>query len=111
MGRDNMTSYYMMFSEILILIQMFICFVVACIWIPFGMNEYQIPIQLRATYSNVFLDYLKLRLVAFSYFIILSGSLPHFIFYVVDERRELEPWSHEEPCLHTVDETKMSMFW
>lgn len=42
--RDNMTSYYMMFSEILILIQMFICFVVACIWIPFSMNEYQIPI-------------------------------------------------------------------
>jgi len=68
-------------SECLILVLMVICWFIACIYIPFVINEYQIPIYMRATYSNVFLDYLKMRMGVFAYFIILSCCLPHFNFY------------------------------
>lgn len=79
-------------SEVLIMLLLVLCFIIACVYIPYSINEYKIPIYLRTTYSNVFLDYLKLRVFVFAYFIILSGTLPHFNFYVVDE---------DAKCLHT----------
>lgn len=96
-----MVSAYMRASELLVIILMIICILLAVIIIPYTINEYQIPIFLRSTYSNVFLDFLKLRIVAFAYFIILSGCLPHFLFYEVDT---------DKKCLHTKQE-KIDLFW
>jgi len=79
--RDNLVSIYMIVSEILVLFLMGTSAFFACIFIPFNMNEYSLPIYFRDSNSNVFLDFLKMRILAFLYFIILSGCLPHFNFY------------------------------
>ena len=49
----------------------------------------------------MFLDFLKLRIAAFSYYIILTGCLPHFLFYEVDKNHK---------CLHTKQE-EIDLFW
>ena len=76
--RDNMDSMYMKISEILILVLMLFTAFMACVWIPYNMNEYGMPIYFRDSNSNVFLDLLNLRLVSFAYFITLSGTLVQF---------------------------------
>lgn len=76
-------------SEAYIMLTMLAVAFVACVYIPFNMKEYNIPIYFRQARSNVFLDLLRLRIAAFAYFIVLSGCLPHFNFYILDK------------CLHT----------
>lgn len=68
-------------SEVLVLAIMLISFVFACMIIPYCMNEYQLPIYFRTTNSNVYLDFLRMRIVAFFYFIVMSGCLPHLQLY------------------------------
>lgn len=88
--RNNMVSIFMKISEVLILLLMLLAAFLACVWIPYNMNEYDIPIYLRETESNVWLDFLKMRLIAFALFITLSGCLPQFNFYNLTDL-----------CLHT----------
>lgn len=76
--RDNLDSYYMKASEIFIMLLMLFSAFMACVWIPYNMNEYGMPIYFRDSNSNVFLDLLNLRIIAFAYFITLSGTLAHF---------------------------------
>lgn len=76
--QKNMNSNYMKISEIFILVLMLLAAFMACVWIPYNMNEYDMPIYFRDSNSNVFLDLLNLRLVAFAYFITLSGTLAQF---------------------------------
>lgn len=71
----------------------------ACVWIPYNMNEYDIPIYMRETESNVWLDFLKMRIIAFVLFITLSGCLPQFNFY-----------NFSDLCLHT-QSLKMDIVW
>ena len=90
--RDNLVSVYMRTSEVYIMVMMLLAAFFACIWIPYNMNEYGIPIFFRDANSNVFLDFLRMRIVAFSLFMTLSGCLPHFNFYKT---------SSDNTCLHT----------
>lgn len=76
-----MDSTFMKTSEIFILCLMLLAAFMACVWIPYNMNEYGMPIYFRDSNSNVFLDLLNLRLIAFAYFITLSGCLAQFQFY------------------------------
>ena len=94
--RDNLNSPFTFVSEIYVVALMFLCFYAACVWIPYQINEYQVPIYFRSTYSNVFYDFLKLRIFFFGYFMVLSGCLPQLIFYDM---------SSDQKCLHTKNVT------
>lgn len=76
--RNNMDSLYMKVSEIFILVLMLFTAFMACVWIPYNMNEYGMPIYFRDSNSNVFLDLLNLRIIVFAYFMTLSGTLVQF---------------------------------
>ena len=56
-------------SEVFVMIMMLMAAFFACVYIPFNMNEYGTPIYFRDSNSNVFLDFLRLRIFAFFYFI------------------------------------------
>jgi hypothetical protein len=71
-------------SDIFVLLMMLLTAFFACIYIPFIINEYGTPIYFRDSFSNVFLDFLRLRIFAFAYFMAMSGCLPHFNFYITD---------------------------
>ena len=76
-----MVSPYMRASEVLVMALMLLSAFMACVWIPYNMNEYGMPILFRDSNSNVFLDLLNLRQFAFAYFMSLSGCLAHLQFY------------------------------
>ena len=82
--QQNLSSNYMKASEIFVLLMMLLTAFLACIYIPFSINEYGTPIYFRDSFSNVFLDFLRLRIFAFAYFMAMSGCLPHFSFYITD---------------------------
>lgn len=85
----------------LVIILMLVSFVFACIVIPYNMNEYSVPIYFRDSNSNVFLDFLRMRIVAFAYFMMMSGCLPHFNFYNVNVAHK---------CLHTSSD-RIDIVW
>lgn len=87
--RNNLESIYMEVSEAYVLIMMLIVAFLCCVYVPYNMKERDIPIYFRQSQSNVFLDFLNLRITAFFFFIVLSGCLPHLNFYVLST------------CLHT----------
>lgn len=74
--RDNLESTYMIVSESYVLIMMLITAFVCCVFLPFNAKERTIPIYMRQAQSNVFLDFLYLRIGAFIFFMMLSGCLP-----------------------------------
>lgn len=96
-----MVSPYMRASEVLVMVLMLLSAFMACVWIPYNMNEYGMPILFRNSNSNVFLDLLNLRLFAFAYFMSLSGCLAHLQFYKIDP---------SVPCLHT-SSSQVSLTW
>lgn len=82
--QTNLNSGYMKASDIFVLLMMLLTAFFACIYIPFSINEYGTPIYFRDSFSNIFLDFLRLRIFAFAYFMAMSGCLPHFNFYITD---------------------------
>jgi hypothetical protein len=92
----------MLVSDAYIIITMAFAAFMACIWIPFKMNEYQLPIYFRESNSNIWLDFLLLRIIAFFAFVSLSGCLPHFVFYNVNQ------WNK---CLHTSHPDWIDITW
>lgn len=90
--KENLVSSYMEISEGFIIFLMFCCMLGAVIYVPFCMKEHDIPILLRRAGSNVFFDLLTIRLLIYSYFLVLTGSLPHLTMYYL-----------HDACLHTTD--------
>jgi len=90
----------MIVSDIYIFALMIATAIVTCIWIPFCMKEHHIPIFLRHSNSNVFYDFMVIRIFCFTFFITLSGSLPQLTFFKVNE-----------PCLFTADRTGFNIDW
>ena len=88
----------MIVSESYVLVMMLVTAFVACVFLPFNAKERTIPIYLRQAQSNVFLDFLYLRIGAFMFFMMLSGCLPQLNFYRLDL------------CLHTTS-TKFGLLW
>jgi hypothetical protein len=74
--RDNINSPYMLVSDIYVGILLVGTFFVTCYWVPFRMKEFHIPPFLRKAQSNVFFDFMRIRIICFIFFITLSGSLP-----------------------------------
>lgn len=98
--RNNISSPYMMTSEIYIIILMVMAFLAAAIYVPFRMKEHSIPILLRNASSNVFYDFMKIRIYVFIYFMTLAGCLPHLMFYF-----------HHDVCLHTYSSQFFGIDW
>lgn len=96
--RNNLESTYMIVSESYVLIMMLCTAFIACVFLPYNAKERTIPIYLRQAQSNVFLDFLYLRIGAFAFFMMLSGCLPQLNFYRLDV------------CLHTTS-TKFGLLW
>lgn len=98
--RDNLYSPFMYISEIYVVIQIVICAFLCLIYFPFRLKEYQIPLILRKSKANVFFDYMRIKIIAYVYFLIMVGTLPHFMFYVPNDK-----------CLHTVNEADFGINW
>jgi len=98
--RDNIYSPYMLVSEIYIFIQMLVCAFLALIWFPFKLREYEIPLIMRKARANVFFDFMRIRIMAFVYFLVLVGSLPQLLFLFPNDT-----------CLHTRDEVDFGINW
>lgn len=96
--RNNLESTYMLVSESYVLIMMLCTAFVCCVLLPFSAKERTIPIYLRQAQSNVFLDFLYIRIAGFVFFMILSGCLPQLNFY------------HMDLCLHTTS-NKFGLLW
>jgi len=90
--RDNIKSPYMFVSEAYCILLMIGTFVAACIYVPFFMKEYDIPIILRKAGSNIFYDLLMIRIYVYMAFMTLSGALPHLTMFFLNDK-----------CLHTTD--------
>jgi len=90
--RDNIKSPYMFVSELYCICLMIACLIGACIYVPFFMKEYDIPIILRKAGSNIFYDLLMIRIYVFLAFMTLAGSLPHLTMFFLKDK-----------CLHTTD--------
>ena len=98
--RNNIESFYMRLSELYVVVLMLINFGVSCIWVPFRMREHHIPVFLRKAQSNVFYDFMRIRVLSFAYFITLAGCLPQMTFYYVND-----------VCLHTYSERDFGINW
>lgn len=88
----------MIVSESYVVAMMLLTAFVCCIFLPYNAKERTIPIYLRQAQSNVFLDFLYLRIGAFIFFMMLAGCLPHINFYRLDL------------CLHTKS-TNFGLLW
>ena len=88
----------MIVSESYVLAMMLLTAFVCCVFLPYNAKERTIPIYLRQAQSNVFLDFLYLRIGAFMFFMMLAGCLPHLNFYRLDT------------CLHTTS-SKFGVLW
>ena len=65
----------MIVSESYVLAMMLVAAFVSCVSLPYNAKERTIPIYLRQAQSNVFLDFLYLRIAAFMFFMMLAGCL------------------------------------
>lgn len=86
----------MITSQCYLLAMMVLGAFLACVWIPFNMNEYGLPIFFRETNSNVWLDFLLLRICAFFFFMIMAGCLPQLIFYATGPKQTCLNTSHPQ---------------
>lgn len=98
--RDNIRSPYMILSSVYVILLMMVTFAIATIWAPFKMKEHHIPAFLRKAESNVFYDFMRVRVLSFVYFMTLSGCLPHLTFYFVND-----------VCLHTYSQRDFGLNW
>lgn len=98
--RDNIKSPYMFVSELYCVVLMLLCFVAACIYVPFFMKEYDIPIILRKAGSNIFYDLLMIRIYVYIAFMTLAGALPHLTMFFLKDK-----------CLHTTDQDFFGINW
>lgn len=55
---------------------------------------------LRVAQSNVFYDFMRIRLLCYAYFVVLSGNLPHLTLYYSQHK-----------CLHTYDDRDFGINW